>query len=82
MVLKTYLYMCHGQLSDDVYHQDCVYFLRNTEGMVPLPNSVQEAEAELPALFEMGLLNDNSLVMLEQIITQVQMRLTFLVDIH
>ncbi|ELU10552.1 hypothetical protein CAPTEDRAFT_221643 [Capitella teleta] len=43
--------------------------------MVPLPNSIDEANDQLPAYFEMGLLNDNSLIMLEQIITQVYMPL-------
>lgn len=71
-VFRTYLYMCHGKLADAVFTHDCVYFLRNSEGMVPLPNSMDEAEVELPAYFEMGILNNNSLIMLEQIITQVR----------
>jgi dynein heavy chain len=40
--------------------------------MVPLPNSMDEANDQLPGYFEMGLLNDNSLIMLEQIITQAR----------
>ena len=51
---------------------DCIYFLRNTEGMVPLPNTIDEANEVLPSQFEMGILNGHSLVMLEQVMTQVK----------
>ena len=39
--------------------------------MVPLPNSIEEANQTLPALIEIGVINDNSLCMLEQLILQV-----------
>ena len=70
-ILRTYLYMCYGHLPEELAEKDCVYFLRNTPGMVSLPNSVDEANEDLPALIEMGVLNGHSLVMLEQVITQV-----------
>ncbi len=65
--------MCTGEPPDEIASSqcNCCYFLRNTEGMVPLPNSLDEANESLPALFENGLLNNNSLIMLEQIINQV-----------
>ncbi|XP_050408300.1 dynein axonemal heavy chain 10 [Patella vulgata] len=74
-VWRTYLHMCYQHLPEQVTDNNSVYFLRNTPGMVPLPNSVEEAEEMLPAYFEFGLLNGHSLVMLEQIITQVYMPL-------
>ncbi|XP_064612357.1 LOW QUALITY PROTEIN: dynein axonemal heavy chain 10-like [Liolophura sinensis] len=74
-VLRTYLYMCHNHLPEEVAENDCVYFLRNTPGMVPLPNNLAEASEQLPEYLEMGLLNGHSLVMLEQIISQVYMPL-------
>ncbi|XP_076108254.1 dynein axonemal heavy chain 10-like isoform X2 [Mytilus galloprovincialis] len=76
-VLRTYLFMCYLHLPEEVADQvDCVYFLRNTPGMVPLPNSMEEANETLPAYFEMGTINSNSvLVMLEQVISQVYMPL-------
>ncbi|XP_067660223.1 dynein axonemal heavy chain 10-like [Haliotis asinina] len=74
-VLRTYLYMCYQHLPEEVADQDSVYFLRNTTGMVPLPNTLDEANEMLPGYFEFGLLNGHSLVMLEQIITQVYMPL-------
>lgn len=76
-VFRTYMYMCYLHLPEEVADQvDCVYFLRNTPGMVPLPNSMEEANETLPAYFEMGTINSNSvLVMLEQIISQVYMPL-------
>ena len=65
--------MCYLHLPEEVADQvDCVYFLRNTPGMVPLPNSMEEANEILPGYFEMGTIKSNSvLVMLEQIISQV-----------
>lgn len=63
--------MCYQHLPEEVADTKSVYFLRNTPGMVPLPNSSEEANSELPGYFEMGILNGHSLVMLEQIISQV-----------
>ena len=63
--------MCYGDLPEEVSDFTSIYFLRNTEGMAPLPNSVEEANVELPKCFEVGILNGHSLNMLEQIITQV-----------
>ena len=70
-VMRTYLYMCYQHLPEEYASSDCVYFLRNTPGMVPLPNSTEEANETLPGYFEIGFLNGHSLVMLEQIISQV-----------
>ncbi len=67
--------MCFGHLPEDLASTDCVYFLRNSGGMVPLPNNIEEATETLPAMFEVGVLNGHSLVMLEQVITQVYMPL-------
>ncbi|XP_021370512.1 dynein heavy chain 10, axonemal-like isoform X1 [Mizuhopecten yessoensis] len=74
-VMRTYLYMCYQHLPEELADQDCVYFLRNTPGMVFLPNSAEEADETLPSYFEIGILNGHSLVMLEQIISQVYMPL-------
>lgn len=63
--------MCHGHIPEEVAVDDCVYFIRNTPGMVDLPNTIDEAHEILPQFFEYGILNGHSLVMLEQIITQV-----------
>ena len=65
--------MCYQHLPEDVIEENCLYFLRNTPGMVPLPNSIEEANEMLPAYFEFGILNGHSLIMLEQIIGQVSM---------
>lgn len=67
--------MCYGHLPEAVFEQDSIYFMRNTDDMVPLPASMDEARETLPSLFEIGLLNGHSLVMLEQVITQVFMPL-------
>ena len=70
-VVHNHLYMCQGNLTQEILQQDSVYFLRNTEGMVPLPNTLEEANEQLPDLIEMGLLNGHSLNMLDNLITQV-----------
>ena len=70
--MRTYLYMCHGHVPEQVAEEDCVYFIRNTPGMVDLPNTMEEALDMLPKFFEYGILNGHSLVMLEQIISQVK----------
>ena len=67
----TYLYMVYQQLPEEVSQYTTVYFLRNTPGMVTLPNTMDEAHEILPALFEIGVLNGHTLIMLEQMITQV-----------
>nr|XP_054773560.1 dynein axonemal heavy chain 10-like [Lytechinus pictus] len=69
--MRTLLYMCHGHVPEQVAEEDCIYFIRNTPGMVDLPNTMDEAQTMLPKFFEYGILNGHSLVMLEQIITQV-----------
>ena len=74
-VERTYLYMCQGHLPEEVSDKDCVYFLRNSEGMVPLPNTIEEANDQLPAMFEMGILNGHTLIMLEQVISLIYMPL-------
>ncbi|KAL5017096.1 hypothetical protein ScPMuIL_006685 [Solemya velum] len=74
-VVKTYLHMCYQHLPEEETDQDSVYFLRNSPGMVPLPNSMEEAAQMLPAFFETGLLNGHSLIMLEHVICQVYMPL-------
>lgn len=81
-VMRTYLYMCYQHLPEEVADTKSVYFLRNTPGMVPLPNSAEEANSELPGYFEMGILNGHSLVMLEQIISQVNYVLWILFDVQ
>ncbi|XP_072163343.1 dynein axonemal heavy chain 10-like [Diadema setosum] len=69
--MRTVLYLCHGHVPEEVAEEDCVYFIRNSPGMVDLPNTMDEANDMLPKFFEYGILNGHSLVMLEQIITQV-----------
>lgn len=63
--------MCHSHLPEGHTDATCYYLLRNSEGMIPLPNTVEEANETVPSYFETGILNGHSLLMLEQIITQV-----------
>lgn len=70
--MRTYLYMCYQHLPEEFADHDSMYFIRNTPGMVPLPNTKEEALEILPNYFEMGILNGHSLVMLEHVIAQVR----------
>lgn len=70
-VTRTYLHMCYQHLPEEFADHDSMYFIRNTPGMVPLPNSKEEANETMPNYFEMGILNGHSLVMLEHIIAKV-----------
>lgn len=65
------MYMCFNYLPEEARELDSVYFLRTTDGMVPLPNTMDEANNVLPGLFEIGILNGHSLVMLQQVINKV-----------
>ena len=56
-----------------------IYFVRTSEDMIPLPNSLDEAVAALPNHVEIGYVNGRSLLALERLITQV--RLMFAVGI-
>lgn len=67
--------MCSGQAVEQVSAHDSVYFMRVTDGMVPVPMSAEEARDTMPSLFEVGLLNAHTLVMLEQVVTQIYMPL-------
>jgi len=48
-----------------------VYFMRSTDGAIPMPSSISEADEQLQAYFENGLVVGHSLEMLEQLLTQV-----------
>ena len=74
-MIRTYLHLCCGEVLGEMSNHDCIYFLRLGDGMVPLPNSLEEANEIMPSVLEVGLLNAHTLVMLEQVITQVYMPL-------
>lgn len=72
-VVRTYLKVCVGEFPSEMSSlpDHFVYFLRVTEGMVPLPNSTSEASQLLPPYFEISVVNGHSLDMLEQLLTMV-----------
>lgn len=74
-VIRTVLFVSYDHLPEDFTDGSAFYFVRNTTGPVPLPSNVYEAEDTLPPLFDFGSLNDQSLVMLEQLLTLVYMPL-------
>ena len=70
-VEKTYLYLTWGHLREGQTEHTALYLLRVSDGMVPLPNSIAEANESLPSFFEIGVLTGHSLLMLEQLLIQV-----------
>ena len=71
-VVRTYLNACVGEFPADLdpLPDHFVYFMRSTDGLVPTPNSLSEAEEQLQAHFETGVVTGHSLEMLEQLLTQ------------
>lgn len=67
--------MSYEHLPEEFIDGSAFYFVRNTKGPVPLPSNIFEAEDILPPLFDFGSLNDQSLLMLEQLLTLVYMPL-------
>nr|XP_026696380.1 dynein heavy chain 10, axonemal isoform X1 [Ciona intestinalis]XP_026696381.1 dynein heavy chain 10, axonemal isoform X2 [Ciona intestinalis] len=75
MVERQILYVCENHLPEDQMDKECVYFLRNLSGVIPVPNDIDEANSTLSMYVESGVLNSSSLIMLEQMIAQVFMPL-------
>ena len=63
-------------------NEKSIYFLRNTSGMVPVPNTLDEAETTLPEYFDYGILNAHPLYMLNQVLTKVYTPLLSYRDDH
>jgi len=74
-VKRTILKACVGDFPADVdpVPEHFVYFIRITDNMVPMPNSAAEADDEMPAYFDIGVVTGHSLEMLEQLLTQVHL---------
>jgi len=74
-VMRTYLKACVGELPAelDPPPDNFVYFMRSTDGAVPTPSSSAEADEQLQAYFETGVVVGHSLEMLEQLLTQVHL---------
>ena len=70
-VMKTYLHLFNKQYPVNSNNNVGIYFLRNSPGMVPVPNSIEEAESVLPEYFDYGILNAHPLYMLNQVLTKV-----------
>ncbi|XP_014779882.1 dynein axonemal heavy chain 10 isoform X2 [Octopus bimaculoides] len=69
-VEKDYLYMSFENLPEEFSSCNCIYFVRTTSGVIPMPQSHEEM-GELSFYFEYGLLNQHLLIVLEQIALQV-----------
>jgi len=72
-VLRTYLNACIGEFPADLdpLPEHFVYLVRATDGEVPTPNSSEEADEQLSAYFDVGVISGRCLEMLEQLLTQV-----------
>jgi hypothetical protein len=77
-VTRTFLKVCVGEFPTDMISvpEHFIYFLRASEGMVPLPNSATEAAQLMPVHFEISVISGHSLDMLEMMLNMV-CQLTF-----
>lgn len=81
-VLRTYLHMVYAGAPEELVsvlseHRDgaCVYLVRHTPGMVPLPSNAAEAARDLPKYLELGVVRGRPLAMLEQLISHIYLPL-------
>ena len=81
-VLRTYLHMVYAAAPEELVtilseHRDgaCVYLVRHTPGMVPLPSNAAEAARDLPKYLELGIVRGRPLSMLEQLISHIYLPL-------
>lgn len=72
-ILKTYLHIHCKMYPPDINNKLSMYFLRNTAGMVPVFNTLDEARTVLPQYFDYGLLNSHPLYLLNQVLTKVKL---------
>lgn len=70
-VFHTYLHARLNEFPTDDAVNEFIYFMRTSEDMIPLPNTMDEAAAVLPNHVEVGYVNGQCLVSLEMIVTQV-----------
>ena len=72
-VRRTRLNACIGDFPPDVDPppEQFVYFARVSDSMVPVPNSAAEADDQMPAYFDIGVVSGHSLEMLQLLLTQV-----------
>ena len=55
------------------FQQHCptIYFLRNLQTKLPTPLDAEQARAVMPGFIEYGLLSQNSLIMLQQLMSNI-----------
>lgn len=73
--------MCYEGANCESIKGRMFYFVRNSSGMVPLPNSMPEAITELPKYFEFGFFNTAAIEMLDQAVVEVNLITYFLVNV-
>ena len=69
--MKTYLHVCNNEFLQSTSLEEFIYFIRSTEGMIPVLNSLEEVNSEMPKHCEIGFINGPPLVQLEQLLTKV-----------
>nr|XP_039267660.1 dynein heavy chain 10, axonemal-like [Styela clava] len=74
-VIRDVLILCEDYLPEEQIDQDCMYFMRNTNTIISVPNDLEEANKILSDYIEFGVMNGHSLTMLEHLIGQVYMPL-------
>ncbi|KAJ1570092.1 Dynein heavy chain 10, axonemal, partial [Nowakowskiella sp. JEL0078] len=65
------LEMAVHKFPDKVSESNCIFFLRNKDGPIPIPKNALEADMVLSEILESGYLSGHALSMLEQILSAV-----------
>uniref|UniRef100_A0A8C5S9R1 Uncharacterized protein n=1 Tax=Laticauda laticaudata TaxID=8630 RepID=A0A8C5S9R1_LATLA len=71
-VYNLYYHMAVNDIPEEFVESDTIFFLRETAETVSEPNDLAEANDVLPEVLEYGILNNNTLLMLKQILALVR----------
>ena len=67
----TTLHVAERRIPEHRQDRPAVYFLRNLQTKLPTPLDAEQARATMPRYIEYGVLSQNSLIMLQQLMTNI-----------
>ncbi|KAI8847268.1 dynein heavy chain and region D6 of dynein motor-domain-containing protein [Chytridium lagenaria] len=78
---ETYrLHLSTQKLPEKISEVNCIYFIKNVAGPIPLPKSAADAAISMPKHLEIGYLSNHALMTLEQVISEVYIPLLSVAD--
>ena len=67
----TTLHVVERRIPENRQDRPSIYFLRNLQTKLPTPADAEQARATMPRFIEYGVLSQSSLVMLQQLMTNI-----------